>query len=148
MDKVKENKVKDVTIVSLSAGTLGEQFAKHELQIGLKRLEAFGLNVHFSGYLHRAVLQQDVDVADIRNMIISDKLIKTFKKATGYDYPLDKSLLKDTYTEEENSLFVKKSLQFCNKLKEQGIGIMYEPKLGNEYYNSDAEKETKVEDEA
>lgn len=107
-----------------------------------------GLNVHFSGYLHRAVLQQDVDVADIRNMIISDKLIKTFKKATGYDYPLDKSLLKDTYTEEENSLFVKKSLQFCNKLKEQGIGIMYEPKLGNEYYNSDAEKETKVEDEA
>lgn len=48
MDKVKENKVKDVTIVSLSAGTLGEPFAKHELQIGLKRLESFGLNVHFS----------------------------------------------------------------------------------------------------
>ncbi len=37
--------VKTVAIVSLSHGTLGEGFAKHELKIGLSRLEKYGLKV-------------------------------------------------------------------------------------------------------
>ena len=37
--------IKTVAIVSLSAGTIGEDFVKHEVNIGLKRLEQFGLNV-------------------------------------------------------------------------------------------------------
>lgn len=41
-------KIKDVTIVSLSRGLLGEPFIRHELDIGIKRLESFGLSVHFS----------------------------------------------------------------------------------------------------
>jgi len=41
-------KVKDITIVSLSRGTIGEAFVKHEIEIGLKRLKDYGLNVHFS----------------------------------------------------------------------------------------------------
>ena len=32
--------VKNVAVVSLSAGVLGESFAKHELGIGAKRLAA------------------------------------------------------------------------------------------------------------
>ena len=40
--------VKDVTIVSLSRGILGEPFIKHELDIGVKRLQEYGMNVHFS----------------------------------------------------------------------------------------------------
>ena len=40
-------KIKNVAIVSLSSGTLGEAFAKHELDIGVKRLKDFGLNVTF-----------------------------------------------------------------------------------------------------
>ena len=39
--------VKNVAIVSLSAGTIGEDFVKHELDIGVKRLEDYGLNVTF-----------------------------------------------------------------------------------------------------
>ena len=35
--------VKNVAVVSLSSGTIGEPFAKHELDIGVKRLEDFGL---------------------------------------------------------------------------------------------------------
>ncbi|MCQ2549723.1 MAG: LD-carboxypeptidase [Lachnospiraceae bacterium] len=42
------NKIKDVTIVSLSRGILGESFIEHELKIGVKRLQEFGLTVHFS----------------------------------------------------------------------------------------------------
>lgn len=39
--------VKTVGIVSLSSGTLGEDFVKHELDLGIKRLKEYGLNVKF-----------------------------------------------------------------------------------------------------
>ena len=39
--------IKNVAIVSLSAGTIGEDFVKHEVEIGVKRLKDFGLNVTF-----------------------------------------------------------------------------------------------------
>ena len=39
--------VKNVAVVSLSAGVLGESFAKHELDIGAKRLADYELNVRF-----------------------------------------------------------------------------------------------------
>lgn len=39
--------IKTVGIVSLSAGTLGEPFVKHELDLGVKRLEAYGLDLRF-----------------------------------------------------------------------------------------------------
>lgn len=40
-------KINNIAIVSLSSGTIGEAFAKHELDIGVKRLKDFGLNVTF-----------------------------------------------------------------------------------------------------
>lgn len=39
--------IKNVAIVSLSSGTIGEDFVKHEVEIGIKRLKDFGLNVKF-----------------------------------------------------------------------------------------------------
>lgn len=39
--------IKTVGIVSLSSGTLGEPFVKHELDLGVKRLEAYGLDLRF-----------------------------------------------------------------------------------------------------
>lgn len=41
-------KVRDITVVSLSRGILGESFVRHELEIGLRRLEALGCHVHFA----------------------------------------------------------------------------------------------------
>lgn len=38
-------KVRNAAIISLSAGTIGESFVRHEVEIGLKRLQAYGLNV-------------------------------------------------------------------------------------------------------
>ncbi|EHI69049.1 S66 family peptidase [Streptococcus ictaluri] len=40
--------IKKVAIVSLSSGMLGEDFIQHELDLGLKRLEALGLEVSFT----------------------------------------------------------------------------------------------------
>lgn len=39
--------VKNVCVVSLSAGTIGESFVKHEADLGVKRLREMGLNVIF-----------------------------------------------------------------------------------------------------
>ncbi len=39
--------IKNIAVVSLSSGTIGESFVKHELEIGVKRLEDFGLQVRF-----------------------------------------------------------------------------------------------------
>ena len=39
--------IKTVGVVSLSAGTLGEDFVRHELELGVRRLEHYGLKVKF-----------------------------------------------------------------------------------------------------
>ena len=44
---MKQKMIKNVAIVSLSSGILGEDFIKFELDIGLKRLRDYGLNVKF-----------------------------------------------------------------------------------------------------
>lgn len=43
----REEMVKTVGIASLSSGIIGEPFVKHEVEIGLRRLEAYGLKVKF-----------------------------------------------------------------------------------------------------
>ncbi|MDY5056422.1 MAG: LD-carboxypeptidase, partial [Bullifex sp.] len=40
--------VRKIEIVSLSRGILGEAFVRHELELGLKRLEEMGVEVVFS----------------------------------------------------------------------------------------------------
>ncbi len=47
--------VKDITLVSLSRGILGEPFVRHELEIGLRRLEAYGLTVHFAPHAMKGI---------------------------------------------------------------------------------------------
>lgn len=37
--------IKNIAIVSLSRGVAGEAFAQHEVEIGLKRLAGYGVNV-------------------------------------------------------------------------------------------------------
>ena len=39
--------IKNVAIVSLSSGIIGESFVSHELEIGVQRLRELGLNVRF-----------------------------------------------------------------------------------------------------
>ncbi|SQG13116.1 MccC family protein [Streptococcus sobrinus] len=46
-------RVKKIGIVSLSSGVMGENFVKHELDIGLERLKQFGVEVDFYRMLLR-----------------------------------------------------------------------------------------------
>ncbi len=47
--------IKTVTIVSLSRGILGEEFVRHELDLGVKRLKKYGINVKFSNHSLRGI---------------------------------------------------------------------------------------------
>ena len=49
------NKIRDLTIVSLSSGILGEDYVRHELEIGLRRLREMGLRVRFSAHCLRGI---------------------------------------------------------------------------------------------
>ena len=83
-----------------------------------------GLPKGFSGLIHIASLQQDVEAADIRKIRIRDDLLPLFKEVTGVERPDEKemSVLSDKDA-------VALSLDFCNKLRARGIVIMYDPDL-------------------
>lgn len=48
-------KLQNVAIVSLSAGTIGEEFVRHEVEIGVKRLEEYGLTVKMMPHALRGI---------------------------------------------------------------------------------------------
>lgn len=51
--------MKTVGIVSLSSGMLGEDFVKHEYDLGMKRLEEFGVNVKIMKHALRGIAYLD-----------------------------------------------------------------------------------------
>lgn len=89
-----------------------------------------GLKKGFSGYMHRAVLTQQCDALDIRNMIIAPKLVDIFKKETGFSYPLDSEACVNMKNEE----IITKSLKFCNKVRGLGVKLLYDPEISSYDY--------------
>ena len=47
--------IKNIAIVSLSSGTIGEDFVKHEVEIGIRRLKELGLNVRFMPHAMKGI---------------------------------------------------------------------------------------------
>ena len=47
--------ISTIGIVSLSSGTIGEDFVKHELDIGISRLEKYGLNIRFLPHARKGI---------------------------------------------------------------------------------------------
>ncbi len=77
-----------VAIVSLSAGTLGEAFAAHQLQLGIARLKAMGLQPCFmpNALRGRAYLKDhpEARAADLKAAFV-DPAIKAIICAIGGD---------------------------------------------------------------
>ncbi|MCQ2521206.1 MAG: glycosyltransferase [Lachnospiraceae bacterium] len=86
-----------------------------------------GLRKGYSGYLHRASLQQRIGCGDIRCMELREDLIPLFEKITGTSYPLSEEEMAYTGKPEKEEVFIKKSIKFCNKLREMGVEIIYDP---------------------
>lgn len=82
----------------------------------------------FSGYMHRAVLQQEAEAVDIRNILVKEECRELFRQVTGVPYRtvrggecFDVSLLPP-------GCDVKRlSLDFCAALRSAGYRILYLP---------------------
>lgn len=89
-----------------------------------------GLHAGFSGYMNRAMLQQDADAVDIRCMRVRKELLELFSKITGVSYReepvtgfFDSSILP------ADTDWTRLSRQFCQAVREQKYRILWDPEL-------------------
>ena len=136
------NKRGDIGVVA------GPLYKKNKITSGILNSQGvcpyMGLNRNYSGYLHRAILQQDCDAADIRNMIIrrelSEELLKILKKENIQISNLELTQKNErvksegvqalSFVEEKNlsdKEYIDVSLKFCHAVKEKGYLILWDP---------------------
>lgn len=107
---------KDILEVRPDVIAVGGPIVKHGRIIG-GRMDGAGnviykdLPVSFSGYMHRAVLHQDAEVVDIRNMRVRPEYAEALERMRNQD---------------EN---VTNSVNFCKMLRAQGGRIVYLPQM-------------------
>ncbi|MBO6259881.1 MAG: glycosyltransferase [Lachnospiraceae bacterium] len=87
-----------------------------------------GLHSEFAGVLNSATLQRCADVLDIRNIQVRKEYRDLFKKATGIEYEKRGEVTLD------DEKAVKLSMEFCNRLRRQGVILLYDPAFGRKKY--------------
>lgn len=83
-----------------------------------------GLNKHFSGYMHRAALKQNVPAVDIRCMLVKSEFGTEYTVAMNRIKSLgkiSKELLDKQYVEE--------SLKLCQYIRKKGYRILWDPEM-------------------
>lgn len=100
-----------------------------------------GLNHHFSGYLHRAVLHQDAEALDIRNIRVREDAHDLFQEVVGVPWkPLPGQEIFDISTLPEETDIASVSLALGRALRKAGYRLLYLPEykrvLKNEKSNS------------
>lgn len=87
-----------------------------------------GLPVNYSGYLHRAVLQQDAEALDVRNMELRESLRELFAEVTGVPYTVLPGTEKfDAAALPAGTDFVEVSLRLSEALRNRGYRLLYLP---------------------
>ncbi len=81
-----------------------------------------GMSVYYSGYMHLAAMQQEVDAVDIRCMRI-DTTGACAGLTTYYEECMEQL---ENATEE---MIIKMSLQLCQMARKQGYRIIFDPKM-------------------
>ena len=75
------------------------------------------LPMGYSGYLHRASLQQEVSAGDVRNMKVREELKEIYDRIVGDPEKLN---VKQA---------VEKSVVFCDKIRKMGYSVVYDPSM-------------------
>lgn len=87
-----------------------------------------GLRAGYSGYLHRAALQQDAEALDVRNMEVRESLRGLFEKIAGVPYAVLPGTEKfDAAALPADADPVGISLRLSRALREQGYRLLYLP---------------------
>lgn len=90
-----------------------------------------GLYKEYSGYMHRAVLQQEAEMIDVRCMAASEEAEKILEEMTGLPYLKDpesgcfnwKGSLKD------DADYIEISRRLCERVRELHMRIIWDPSL-------------------
>lgn len=88
-----------------------------------------GLHRSFSGYMHRASLQQQAEIVDIRLMKVNPAVRKLFLSVLGYAYqgmPGEEDRF-DYRVLPKGTDYMEASRAVCNAVRREGFGIMWEP---------------------
>lgn len=85
-----------------------------------------GLSAGFSGYMNRAVLTQDAETVDIRNMALRKELWSMFEKITGVPYRQRKNALQfDSTLLPKDADLKQLSKEVCNAVRSCGYRILW-----------------------
>ena len=86
------------------------------------------LPVSYSGYMHRAVLQQDAEVLDIRNLELRGSLRQLFAEVLGVEYvSLPGTEIFDASKLPDHTNYIEASIKLCRALRERGYRLLYLP---------------------
>lgn len=87
-----------------------------------------GLNCHYSGYLHRAMLNQDADAVDLRNIRLRPELKEIFENITGVSYEeLNNGGTFDASVLPQNTDILALSISLGRAIRNAGYKILYLP---------------------
>lgn len=87
-----------------------------------------GLRKGYSGYLHRAVLSQNVEALDIRCIQVKQELWPLFQEVTGVPYQtIPRDDLFDVETLPEGTDYVQLSLKLSEAIRSLGYRLLYTP---------------------
>lgn len=87
-----------------------------------------GLPVTYSGYLHRAVLQQDAEALDVRNLELRESMRGLFEEVAGVPYRVLPGTEKfDAATLPAGLDPVEVSLRLSKALRDRGYRLLYLP---------------------
>lgn len=91
----------------------------------------YGLHREYSGYMHRATLQQEAEMIDIRCMKVSPAAEAVLEELIGLPYLLHLGTGRFDWQDclKEDVDFLDLSRRFCEKVREQGYRIVWDPAM-------------------
>lgn len=81
----------------------------------------------FSGYMHRAALQQEAYAVDIRNVKVREELQALYEEVTGIAYVPEDTKNKSVFKTEKD--WKKLSLAFGEEVRKRGYTIVWDPNM-------------------
>lgn len=121
----------DIFVARKDVGVVGGPIINHGKIVGGRMDESGkvfyeGLNAHYSGYLHRAVLTQDADAVDIGCMMVRQDLHNLFEEITGVPYRCKPGEpVFDVSTLPPDADRKELSLKLCKAIREQGLRVLW-----------------------
>ncbi len=89
-----------------------------------------GLRKGFSGYMHRAVLQQEAYAVDVRKLVLRPQLWEVYEQVTGIPYLQRRQHRAGIQAAED--VCRKQSLSLAKEIHEKGYRILWDPEFEDE----------------